>query len=194
MALSDNEKHMLVAGISIVLLTYLFTDVLNCLDFALKPLKDFVNQCMGQAGFDINGLDMGSGQGYQIAAAEPAGQNEGQLSVQGLGRTPSTCYPQQTLKPEDLLPTDESKAIQEFNTGKPVGEGILQGINLLDSGYHVGVNTVGQSLRNANRQLRSDPPNPQVSVSPWMNTTIGPDLPRRPLEVGESCGAELKMD
>ena len=29
-----------------------------------------------------------------------------------------------------------------------------------------GVNTVGQSLRNANRQLRSEPANPQEKVSP----------------------------
>ena len=194
MALSDNEKYMLAVGV--LLIVYLCTDFLNILDPVLKPLTAFVNQCLGQAGFDVNGFDHDSvgSVGSAIAASEPMGQNEGQLSVQGLGRTPSTCYPQQTLKPEDLLPTDESKAIQEFNTGKPVGEGILQGINLLDSGYHVGVNTVGQSLRNANRQLRSDPPNPQVSVSPWMNTTIGPDLPRRPLEVGESCGAELKTE
>ena len=63
---------------------------------------------------------------------------------------------------------------------------ILQGVNLLDAGSHIGINSVGQSLRNANRQLRSEPPNPQVNVSPWMNTTISPDLPRRPLEVGES--------
>jgi len=41
---------------------------------------------------------------------------------------------------------------------------------------------VGQSLRNANHDLRSDPPNPQVIVSPWLNTTISPDLGRRPLE------------
>jgi len=193
MVLSDNEKYMLAVAFALVL--YLFTDMLNCLDPVLRPLKDMVNQCLGQAGFDVNGVDNSTGPGSvlnNIAASEPMGQNEGQLAVQGLGRTPSTCYPQQTLKPEDLLPTDESKAIQEFNTNKPVGEGILQGVNLLDSGYHVGVNTVGQSLRNANRQLRSDPPNPQVSVSPWMNTTISPDLPRRPLEVGESCGADLK--
>ena len=72
---------------------------------------------------------------------------------------------------------------------KPVGEGILKGVNLLDAGYHVGVNTVGQSLRNANQQLRSEPPNPQVSVSPWLNTTIGPDLSRKPLEEGEGCAA-----
>lgn len=124
-----------------------------------------------------------------VAASEELGHNEVQKAVTGLGRTPSTCYPQQKLKPEDLLPTDESKAIQEFNIAKPVGEGILQGVNMLDSTYHVGINTVGQSLRNANLQLRSEPPNPQVNVSPWMNTTIGPDLPRRPLEIGESCPA-----
>jgi len=135
----------------------------------------------------LEGFAMGDFSGNGIAASEPLGQNEAQQAVTGLGRTPSTCYPQQKLKPEDLLPTDENKAIQEFNIAKPVGEGILQGVNMLDSSYHVGVNTVGQSLRNANQQLRSEPPNPQVNVSPWMNTTIGPDLPRRPLEVGENC-------
>uniref|UniRef100_A0A6C0BTJ3 Minor capsid protein P11 C-terminal conserved region domain-containing protein n=1 Tax=viral metagenome TaxID=1070528 RepID=A0A6C0BTJ3_9ZZZZ len=120
-------------------------------------------------------------------ASKQLGTNETQASVDNLSRTPSTCYPQDSLKPEDLLPQEESKAIQEFNTAQPVGEGILQGVNLLSAGSHIGVNTIGQSLRNANLQLRSEPPNPQVNVSPWMNTTIGPDLPRRPLEVGESC-------
>jgi len=47
---------------------------------------------------------------------------------------------------------------------------------------HVGVNTIGQSLRNANLQLRSEPANPQVQVSPWMNTTIDKDLTRKNLE------------
>jgi len=155
--------------------------VLQCTGYLSKLL----NMC-GLEGFDMG--DLSGGQG-NIAASEPMGQNESQQAVTGLGRTPSSCYPQQKLTPSDLLPTDENKAIQEFNIAKPVGEGILQGVNMLDSSYHVGVNTVGQSLRNANRQLRSDPPNPQVNVSPWMNTTIGPDLPRRPLEVGESCAS-----
>jgi hypothetical protein len=144
-------------------------------------LTKILNMC------GLEGFAMGDFSNDGIAASEPVGQNEAQQAVTGLGRTPSTCYPQQKLKPEDLLPTDENKAIQEFNIAKPVGEGILQGVNMLDSSYHVGVNTVGQSLRNANQQLRSEPPNPQVNVSPWMNTTIGPDLPRRPLEVGENC-------
>ena len=145
----------------------------------LQQMFNSLLQCFGLEG--LANID-GSPQ-----ASESLGLNEVQQGVADLGRTPSTCYPQQALKPEDLLPTDEGKAIQEFNISKPVGEGILQGVNMLDSTYHVGVNTIGQSLRNANRQLRSEPPNPQVNVSPWLNTTIGPDLPRRPLEVGESC-------
>lgn len=154
--------------------------VLQCTGYLSKIL----NMC-GLEGFDVEDL-MNVSNGSQIMASEE-GKQTVQQAVTGLGRTPSSCYPQQQLKPEDLLPTDESKAIKEFNIAKPVGEGILQGVNLLDSGYHVGVNTIGQSLRNANRQVRSEPPNPQVNVSPWMNSTINPDLPRRPLEVGESC-------
>ena len=179
--MSDKQKKMLL-GVVVFLGIYLMTDLLNCLDPVLGWFKSFVFQLFGKSGFDLG--DFGSSN--QVAASEPLGQNEGQLAVQGLGRTPSTCYPQQTLKPEDLLPTDESKAIQEFNNAKPVGEGILQGVNLLDAGDHVGVNT--------DQQLRSEPPNPQVSVSPWLNTTIGPDLARKPLELNESCGTELKTE
>lgn len=110
-------------------------------------------------------------------------------SVENTGRTPSSCYPQESLTSEDLLPKEDSQAIKDFNVAKPAGEGILNGVNLLDAGFHVGVNTVGQSLRNANLQVRSEPPNPQVQVSPFLNTTIGPDLMRKPLEDGEGCAA-----
>ena len=121
-----------------------------------------------------------------ISASEDLGTNETPQSVSGLGRTPSTCYPQPALTAEDLLPSEDSAAIKEFNILKPAGKGILQGVNMLDAGFHVGVNTIGQSLKNANRQLRSEPPNPQVQVSPWMMSSIGPDLLRRPLE-DEGC-------
>ena len=125
-----------------------------------------------------------------IASSEPHGNNAVPQSVQGLNRVQSTCYPQPALKAEDLLPKEDSEAIKEFNIAKPAGEGILQGVNMLDAGFHVGVNTIGQSLRNANQQLRSEPPNPQVQVSPWMISSIGPDLLRRPLEDGEGCAAD----
>ena len=130
---------------------------------------------------------------FAVVGSEGVSNDASFKEVSGLGRTPSTCYPQPELKAEDLLPKEDSKAIQEFNIAKPAGEGILSGINLLDAGFHVGVNTVGQSLKNANRQLRAEPPNPQVNVSPWMNTTIGPDLLRKPLEDG-GCGTSSSSE
>jgi hypothetical protein len=42
---------------------------------------------------------------------------------------------------------------------------------------------VGQSLRNANYQLRSEPPNPQVPVTVFNVPTIEPDVNRRALEI-----------
>ena len=125
-----------------------------------------------------------------IVGSEGVSKDVVNKTVSGLGRTPSTCYPQPTLKAEDLLPKEDSAAIKEFNIAKPAGDGVLAGVNMLDAGFHVGVNTVGQSLRNANRQLRSEPPNPQVNVSPWLMSSIGPDLLRRPLEDGEGCAAD----
>ena len=122
----------------------------------------------------------------QVRASEELG-DESFLRVNGINRTPTSCYPQNTLQPKDLLPTGKSKAVQDFDNANPTGEGILKGVNFLDAGFHVGVNTVGQSLRNANRQIRSEPPNPQVAVSPWMNTTIAPDLGRKPLEDEDVC-------
>ena len=39
-------------------------------------------------------------------------------------------------------------------------------------------------MRNPNLQIRSEPANPQVKVSPWLQSTIEPDSNRRPLEIG----------
>jgi len=46
----------------------------------------------------------------------------------------------------------------------------------------IGVNTQGGSLRNPNLDIRSSPSIEKKEVSPWLNSTIGPDLFRRPLE------------
>jgi hypothetical protein len=84
--------------------------------------------------------------------------------------------------PSDLLPSDTNSQWAQLN---PAGQGDLANINLLKAGYHIGIDTVGQTLRNANLQIRSEPPNPQLNVSPWQNTTIGPDLMRPTLELGQ---------
>jgi hypothetical protein len=94
-------------------------------------------------------------------------------------KKPKDCYPREQLNPTELLPQDVNSAWAAVN---PHGAGDIQGKNFLSAGALVGVNTVGQSLRNANYQLRSEFPNPQVQVGPWMQTTIEPDLQRRSLE------------
>jgi hypothetical protein len=94
---------------------------------------------------------------------------------------PAGCYPRDQLTPTELLPADQNTIYAQQN---PMGVGSLKGKNFLSAGALIGVNTVGQSLRNANLQLRSEPPNPQVPVSIFLQSTIGPDVSHRPLEVG----------
>lgn len=93
----------------------------------------------------------------------------------------ASCFPRAQLTPEELLPSDECNAWSKSN---PYGSGSLADRNFLQAGWATGVSSVGSTLRNANLQLRSDPPNPQVNVSPWQNSTISPDYGRKPLELG----------
>lgn len=92
---------------------------------------------------------------------------------------PQGCYPREQLNPMELLPSDPNSQWAQVN---PQGAGDIQGKNFLSAGALIGINTIGQSLRNANLQLRAEPPCPQVRVSPWLQSTIEPDLQRRPLE------------
>jgi hypothetical protein len=97
-----------------------------------------------------------------------------------MNQLPSECYPKDVLSSADLLPRDANSLWAQVN---PSGQGSLADQNFLTAGFHIGINTVGQTLRNANRQLRSEPLNPQVKVSPWLQSTIEPDINRRPLEI-----------
>ena len=67
------------------------------------------------------------------------------------------------------------------------GKGDLGNINFMKAGHLIGIDTVGQSLRNANLQVRSEPPNPQLNVGPWNQSTITPEFTRPPLEIGEGA-------
>ena len=130
----------------------------------------------------------GSNQGSQgVSASESITVVEQPQSVMQTGsgldmnQLPSECYPKNVLSPADLLPGDANSPYAQYN---PASQGSLADQNFLTAGFHIGINTVGQTLRNANRQLRSEPLNPQVKVSPWMQTTIEPDINRKPLEIG----------
>lgn len=99
----------------------------------------------------------------------------------GAAESPAGCYPRDQLTPSELLPKDMNSVWAEQN---PMGPGSLKGKNFLSAGALIGVNTVGQSLRNANLQLRSEPANPQLQVSIFNQSTISPDISHRPLEIG----------
>ncbi len=98
----------------------------------------------------------------------------------GAAGAPAGCYPRDQLQASELLPKDANSVWAQQN---PMGPGSLKGVNFLSAGALVGINTVGQSLKNANLQLRSEPPNPQVAISVFNNSTIEPDFNRRPLEI-----------
>ena len=90
---------------------------------------------------------------------------------------------QSVADPSDLLPNDQNSQWAALN---PVAanQGSILMPDLLQAGYHIGLDTIGQTLRNANQQLRSDPIIPLQKVGPWNQSTIEPDYGRTPLEIG----------
>lgn len=133
-------------------------------------------------------LFFGKGNAEGFTSNEPApvdAHMQEQMVVDGLAAQAesSFCAPSPMMSSDDLLPESD---FMEWAKLHPGGQAELNNRNFLTAGHHIGINTVGQSLRNANLQIRSEPPNPQVVVSPWMQATIGPDLNRKPLEIGEN--------
>tara|TARA_B100000900_G_scaffold166850_2_gene141648 strand:- start:4355 stop:4906 length:552 start_codon:yes stop_codon:yes gene_type:complete len=97
--------------------------------------------------------------------------------------TSSSAMNKAIANPADLLPSDSNSSWGSLN---PMGD--LKNINLLNPTQVVGVNTQGSSLRNANLQLRSEPPNPRTNTNcPWNISTIDDDKFRKPLEIGSSA-------
>jgi hypothetical protein len=116
-----------------------------------------------------------NGEGFADLSAYEGPANFGSVDA------PAGCYPRDQLTPSELLPKDMNSIWAEQN---PMGPGSLKGKNFLSAGALIGVNTVGQSMRNANLQVRSEPPNPQIPVSIFNQSTISPDISHRPLEIG----------
>jgi hypothetical protein len=134
----------------------------------------------GNGTFDVQPADVFGSNNLDNYQSLESGADDGSFKLQP-NQYPKDCFPKDQLTPAELLPGD---ANSKWAQSVPAGQGELGDQNFLNAGYHIGVNTVGQTLRNANRQLRSEPPNPQLKVSPWLQTTIEPDINRRPLEIG----------
>lgn len=117
----------------------------------------------------------------------PHGVGGNAVAVQGIqGRTPSSqqTYSESTLSASELLPKGEIGA--SWAAVNPVGSEDLKGQNFLQAGYHSNINVVGiaQTNRNPSYDIRSEVPNPQSKIGPFLNTTIDPDpfKSSRPLE------------
>lgn len=98
---------------------------------------------------------------------------------------PVDPFPKDRLVAQDLLPKDAAN--EQWARVNPAASGDVDDKNYLNAGYLVGVNTVSGSMRNSNLQLRSEPPNPRARVSVWGQSTIEPDLNRRPFEIDGAC-------
>lgn len=136
-----------------------------------------------QAHSSVPSMEVGAG---GPGPANPKGENSGPAAVNGISTTKPnfpSCSQAPPQDPAALLPKDENSQWAQLN---PRGQGSLENVNLLSAGQLIGIDTVGNTLRNANLQVRSEPPNPQQNVGPWNNTTIAPDMMRRPLEI--DCG------
>ena len=183
-----NSTHLLMAVAAVVLLYALYnysqgkSSLLSGMANEVKdklPVREHVPQQSGE----VNGSSSGAVNGSNFSPSQGLGHNSGPAEVSGIAGTQGQAEGQST-DPKELLPSD---ANSEWRLLNPTGNGDANNINLLKAGYHIGRDTILGSLRNANLQLRSEPANPQASVGPWHNTTIGPDNSRRPLEIG--CGS-----
>jgi len=78
-----------------------------------------------------------------------------------------------SLLPREVAPQEDF--------GEFAPDDILSGQNFLEPRQQIGFpETIGGALRNANQQIRADPPNPKDAFV-WNNSTIAPDIMQRSL-------------
>lgn len=112
------------------------------------------------------------------AESKPKEQSGSGNTASGHGYTTS-----EVANPADLLPADENSQWSALNPNA-ANKGDTTMPDLLKAGYHIGLDTIGQTMRNANLQLRSDPIITKATVGPWNQSTIETDFARVPLEIG----------
>ena len=122
----------------------------------------FLFNCMDKSDYSIKEYAAFPGAGPSAAPGEAG--NVGMNKGTGLA---SSLLPREVASDEDF--------------GQFAPEDILRGQNFLEPRQQVGFpDTVGGNLRNANQQIRADPPNPKDPFV-WNNSTIVPDTMQRSL-------------
>jgi hypothetical protein len=128
-----------------------------------------------------------TGAGGQVG---PNQTNVNGLSISGvadytLGVTPiiSKEKKEKKLTAKDLLPKESKDDWFDMPYDKKQmmrieNENLLAGAS---TQAKIGIDTQGQTLKNASYDLRAAPPNPKFNVGPWMNSTIEPDYNIKPI-------------
>jgi hypothetical protein len=95
----------------------------------------------------------------------------------------ATCGSNQNCEPEDLFDVDKYLP-QEVNDDwfevqpEPIS---VKNRHLINITKPIGINTIGTSLRNASHDIRGAPSNPKTVISPFLNSSIEPDVNLKPL-------------
>ena len=186
--LLNNQTLMVLAAIVVVCALYFYSKGFSLPIGGMENSSEAASATDASQGMNDSQIQCAAG-GNNFVPSNPLGQNSANASASGASTDthglPPSCAKQQVVDPSELLPRDNNSQFSKLN---PSGAGDLKNVSLLKAGHHIGINTVGQSLRNANLQLRSEPANPQLNTGPWNQTTMTADMQRRPLEIG--CGGE----
>ena len=124
--------------------------------------------------YEGNDDDIGPGASLDAAFEQPIPDNV-KTDVVDLNRNNVTNYNSKDYLPQEVndewFNTDFSQAKFKMNDDKLINT----------ERYVIGINTVGQSLKNASYDIRGSINVPKYSVSPWNNSTVEPDYNIKPL-------------
>ena len=129
----------------------------------------FLLSYSGSKSFSLDSMETGTGTESAPASVKPT------VALAAPASGPAN--------PNELLPTDANSQWAALNPVN-MNQGSMINGDMLQAGHHIGLDTIGQTLKNPNLQLRSDPIIPKQDVGPWNQSTYEPDYGRIPLEVG----------
>lgn len=118
--------------------------------------------------------------------ADPRAETAAEVGPVGAGPvgpgtgSAASCFPRDRSTAEDLLPKDAANSV--WAKVNPAGQGDVGDQNFLSAGHHIGLITTNS--KNPNLSIRSEPLNPRMNVSPWMQSSINPDTVRRGFDIG----------
>lgn len=161
---SQTTRLALVLG-GVLLVGYLLTQY--------STGKSIVGEGMEQLGgaLGVQGpLSDGGPQG--VSGHSKGGNAQPSESLQSRSAAGQSAYTESHLSGDELLPKGGLGA--SWAAVNPSGMGDLKGQNFLDAGYHTNtaISGVSQTNRNASWDVRSETPNPQAKVGPFLQSTI----------------------